>query len=93
MAYVSPSKDVRDQASECEVSIDKYIDIFANQDLFDRLTQIKESKKYKKLKGEEKRLFDGYYKSFLANGLGIKDEKKRAEVAKLKKVIRVVFHL
>ncbi|MCB0272308.1 MAG: Zn-dependent oligopeptidase [Bdellovibrionales bacterium] len=86
LAYVSPDKQIRDAASECEVKTDQFmVETFSNEKLFARVKQMKESKSYDDLKGHQKRLVDDFYKSFVANGLNVSEKASREKILTLNK--------
>jgi thimet oligopeptidase len=88
LAYVSPDADLREASKACELEIEKmYIDLFANQALFEQVQQVVKSKAYKKLNMEDQRLVDAYHRGFISNGLGVEKKEDREQVVALKKEI------
>lgn len=79
--YVSPSPMIRQAAAECRANIKKMsFDIYGRDDLFVRFQGIKNSNKGRKLIGEDKKLLDDNYETFILNGLGNPDLEKRKQI-------------
>lgn len=86
--YVSPSPAIRAASTECRNNIKKFsYDAFGKENLFIRFQTFKNSNKGRKLTGEDKKLLDDFYATFLISGLGVADKEQRKKVGEISKQI------
>ena len=81
---VSPNQLVRKSSEECSLKAKNYsVEVYSDQNLFERFKKFKSSKQAARLKGEDSKLLEDHYSMFLLSGLEVEDIAKRKRIKEL----------
>lgn len=85
---VGTKPELRAAAGECKGNFAKAaIDVFSRDDLFIRFQTVRNSTKGRKLQGEDAKLLNDFYSSFIESGVSVADKAQRAKIQDLGKQI------